>query len=139
MSITFQRDDMEYVAVEWDADMEYWIREPVGPTLNVSNSNAFFLMDLLGLEKDYCGSMSGHDLLGRVLVAQALYGHDEGVPPRQLVPGESFADGLFGPVREGGATFLDMGRSEGYADDRLESLRMIAEDAMKHGKDVCWA
>lgn len=139
MSITFAREDMEYVEVEWDVDYKMWLREPVGPTMNVSNSNAFFLLDLLGLEQDYCGSIAGADLLGRVLLAQGLYGHDEGVPARQLVEGESFADDIFGPVREGGATFLDLGRREGYADDRLENLRMIAEDAIKNQKDVCWA
>lgn len=111
------------------------------PSVNVANSNAAYLLDLLGLKVDDCdscpdyyGSCSAEDFLGRVLVAQGLGGHDEGRPAYELVPGEGFR-----PQWTGNARFIDCGRKEGYGDERLAQLTKVAEWARDAGRSVCWA
>lgn len=136
MSVTFERAGMTYSVSEIDPDYGP-IHDADGPSLNVSNDKAVFLMGLLGMEFVPYGEMAGEDFLGRVLMAMGLYGHDEGVPSRELLPGEDA--GIFGIVRDGGPRFLDGGRREGYADERLAILRTVAEDAIAHGVDVQWA
>jgi len=122
MSVTFIRHNMTYHEVIEDG---YTCHDPNGPSLNVSNTNAFYLQELLGLEPDYSGEIEAADLLGRVLVAMGLGGHDVGVPP---------VEGL----GENGARWIDCGRREGYADERLSILKEIAEEAIAAGELVGW-
>jgi hypothetical protein len=106
------------------------------PEVNVSNSNARLLLEALGLPfVDGCGSLGADDFLGRVLTALAVAPQDAGVPAHRLVPGEST---IFGPVVEGGATFIDCGRSEGYLQERLLQLEEVATAALLAGREVSW-
>lgn len=99
------------------------------PEVNVSGSNALHLLDLLGItveEGDHpMGSMSAQDFLGRVLVAQAVNPVDAGRPST-----ESAANN--------GMPIVDCGRSEGYADRRLDQLREVAEFGVNRGRDIQW-
>lgn len=96
------------------------------PEINVSNSNAAELLDVLGIAvgedfSDRCaGSLPGEDFLGRVLIALAVAPADAGVPA----------------VRDGNV--ISCGRSEGYVQDRLGSLREVAEHAAARGLLVVW-
>lgn len=96
--------------------------------INVSNVNARVLLENLGFsildedgELDLCGSAAGADLLGRVLLAQALVPTDAGVPAVQT------------------GNFIDCGRHEGYMDERFEQLSALATWAATHNAKVVWA
>jgi len=94
-------------------------------SVNVSNSNAFALLDRLGIDADYCGSMAAEDFLGRAMVAN-VGRCDEG----------------FAPTTErgqGGATMIDCGVRPGYFDDRMSSLAELASTAAARGFLVAWA
>lgn len=95
------------------------------PEVNMSNVNARFVFDALGIVGDdvYCGTMSGDELLGRVLVAEALAPEDEGIPVHE---------------REARATFIDCGRAPGYLQERLAQVHDIAEHAACEGLQVGW-
>jgi hypothetical protein len=97
-----------------------------GPSLNVSNLNAVDLLDLLGIGvgddfEDRCvGTMKAADLLGRVLLAQALTPADAGVA--------SYAEG----------NVIHCGRPAGYYEDRLAILQDIALWANTRGLTITW-
>lgn len=101
------------------------------PTLNVANANARHLLDLLGLvpaaDEGGClsGSTSAEDFLGRVLLAQAVNPADAGVP-------------VVEEVGQGGATMVLMGRRVRYSDERLTTLRQLADFAVDRGRTVQW-
>lgn len=124
----------------------------VGPELNVSNSNARFLLGLLGLptDEDLSGSIDGSDMLGRALVACAVSPADEGVPAHDVLPGDgdaafgAIADALGVNVVEGepqdapaqvatGLRMVDCGRRAGYAQERLAELVQVAQFAADRG------
>lgn len=96
--------------------------------INVSNVNARLLLENLGFsiidedgELDLCGSAAGTDLLGRVLMAQALVPSDAGMPAMQT------------------GNIIDCGRHEGYMDERFEQLSDIATWAAAHNAEVVWS
>lgn len=89
--------------------------------VNVSNINARYLLEMLGFSTDdLCGTAVGDDFLGRVLVAQGLSVGDPGVPV--TVEGN----------------FVDCGRPVGYGDVQLDKFRMMADFAVKNGKNIQW-
>lgn len=94
------------------------------PDVNVSNVNARRLLDLLGYPAtaDMCGDDDPGEFLGRVLLAQALAGRDEGIPAHRT-----------GPNTE------DWGRRPGYTQDRLIALAQLAQDALAIGAVISWA
>lgn len=101
------------------------------PEVNVSNVNGGALLRALGLYADdasfedvCCGAVSGQDFLGRVLVALAVAPADAGMPAHASATHSNF---------------IDCGRSEGYLQDRLETLREIAEFAVSRSTEVTWA
>jgi hypothetical protein len=96
------------------------------PEVNMSNVNAAYIIDLMGIEFDYCGSIPAAELLERVTFGQVVGGGDEGTVAVAY-------------RTEGGATMVDCGRSAGYADMRLEQIREVAEWAAAHGRDVVWS
>lgn len=107
-----------------DPSLEMTEPESAGaPQLNVTNINAVFLLEHLGFPAgdELVGSIDADDLLGRVLIAEALAPEDEGV--------ESTQDGLM--------TYC--GRQPGYLQDRLAELREVAEGARKLGRKVQWS
>lgn len=91
------------------------------PELNMANSNAREVLAVLGFaDEDLCGSADGDDLLGRILMAQAINPSDPGRPA----------------VGEG--NYIDCGRSVGYIDTRLDELKAIAEFAREASAEVYW-
>lgn len=96
------------------------------PSLNMSNTNARKILDVLGFVSDeLCGSVSAVEFAGRVLTAVALNPSDPGVPATV----ESGA----------GATIVHAGRRVGYVDERLASLRDLADHAIRMERNVNWA
>jgi hypothetical protein len=126
--------------------------------VNLSNLNASGLLDLLGIQvgEDFsercCGSMSADDLLGRVLIAQAIMPADEGLPVYKMTGSDySGQSGLLGGLLSGlaqaeaegvsGPTIWSGGRSAGYFDERLAQVRELAEGVKALGDDwvINWA
>lgn len=102
------------------------------PSINLSNANAAFVLETLGLlahyengDVDLSGECSGEDFLGRVLVADALSPVDEGVPAYDA----SVADS---------GRFIECGRRPSYLQSRLDSLREVAEFCRTYGREVTW-
>lgn len=96
------------------------------PFVNMSNRNAQSLLDVLGLTwDDNGGEATADDLLGRILIAEGIYGEDHGVPSEHT-------------RRSGGGLLVDCGREPGYINDRLVGLREVAEAARKAGRTVTW-
>lgn len=88
--------------------------------LNLSNFNAYYVLDSLGLE-GLCGTLSAEDFLGRILLAEAIAPKDEGMP--------AYTEGIL----------THCGREEGYLGDKLALLREIASQAHSKGLQVVWA
>jgi hypothetical protein len=103
--------------------------DDIAPTVNFSNSNAALVLDNLGWMvgsefEDRCfGSITGVDLLGRVLMATAVNIADMGVPA----------------YAEGSPNFINCGRPEGYLDVRLAQLEELAVYAKDFNSNVVWA
>lgn len=96
--------------------------------VNVSNINARFILGHLGLADedgaDMSGALDAEDFLGRVLLAVALSPEDEGIPSHT--------------VPSTGATMVECGRHAGYLHEVLDSLRAVADDAIRLGERVYW-
>jgi hypothetical protein len=126
--------------------------------VNLSNSNAQTLLDLLGLridqdgDGDWSGSLSVDDLLGRVLIAQAVMPADEGMPAYKMTGAEAgnhsgLLAGLLGGVAkaeeegQAGPSVWSAGRPAGYFDDKLAQVRELAEEVKALGDDwvINWA
>jgi hypothetical protein len=126
--------------------------------INLSNSNAQTLLDLLGLridqdgDGDWAGSLSADDLLGRVLIAQAIMPADEGMPAYKMTGADySGQSGMLGGLLAGLAqaeaegrpspSIWSAGRSAGYFDERLAQVRELAESIKALGDDwvINWA
>jgi hypothetical protein len=91
--------------------------------VNMSNVNAVALLNVLGFTdvEDLTGSINAEDFLGRVLMASAVNPSDAGLPT----------------VTEGMVTFC--GREEGYIDNRLSELRVVADYAIERNLKVVWS
>lgn len=111
-----------------DIYCDYLYAEPITTPAEVqmSNGNAITILDVLGIQVGAefadrcCGAISGEDLKGRILVAQALNPVDVG------------SDTL----RIENVTFV--GRSAGYTDSKLEALMSVAEEAISKNLKVTW-
>lgn len=96
------------------------------PEMNVSNTNARGLLELLGLDvEDMSGEVDAKGLVGRILMAQALASGDVGRP-------------AISESSEGSPTMIDCGRSVGYYDSRLTELAEIARWSAEHDRLVVW-
>jgi len=82
--------------------------------LNMSNANAADVIEALGLEFDYCGSIEVQDLLGRTTLRAAL-------PADEPVP--TATDG----------NMIYCGRDEGYISERAGILTTLALRAREDG------
>lgn len=136
MSVTFDAATRRFCP-EFDADLLTACPEAEDLAVNMSNSNAAQVCRTLGIDLEewgWCGSMSAQDFLGRVLVALAIEPADAGIPAHQLLPGDSA--GIFGTVAEGGPTFIECGRREGYTQERLSQLRELADWAVAHNAEI---
>lgn len=107
-------------------DYAYAVPEVSEPEVQMSNSNAFMLLSLLGLAlsedfSDYCsGSIPAEDFLGRVLLAQGLNPADAGSDT--IVVGN----------------MVDCGRPEGYTDAKLDAMREVADWAIANKREIVW-
>jgi hypothetical protein len=125
MSITFTATTIE--KREWDGelvDVHVPVAELDELAVNVSNVNARDILSFLGVEFDYCGTLSADELLGATLVAEAVAprdpGHEGGADPRN-------------------PRMIECGRRPGYLNDRTAQIRALAEAAKAHGASVSWA
>ena len=92
------------------------------PEVNMANGNARHVLDLLGLDtEDACGSVTGEDMLGRVLMAQAVAPTDEGTP--------TYTDGIM----------TNIGRWAGYSESRLAEIESVARFAIERELEVQWS
>lgn len=99
--------------------------------VNVANVNARLLLVALGLDSDdLCGSTSGEDFLGRVLLALATDRDDSGVRSTVISGRE---------VGTSGATMIDCGLRPGYFADRFGALHALALEAARLGREVHWS
>jgi hypothetical protein len=98
---------------------------PGVPSLNVNSSNAAELLSLLGLDVEPDGDVAAEDLLGRVLLAQALL--------------DVATDDEHGRLPATEANWTTCGRRPGYLADRLAVLHTIATWARRHDAIVAWA
>jgi hypothetical protein len=99
--------------------------------VSVANTNARMLLVALGLDTsdDLCGSASGEDFLGRVLLALASDRDDSGVAPAVIGGAQ---------VGQSGATMIDCGLRPGYFADRFGALHALALEAVRLGREVHW-
>jgi hypothetical protein len=107
------------------------------PRLNVSSANGAALLEVLGLRPAdadvidglfYCvedGMLDATDFLGRVLMAMVVAPSDAGAPWHD-------------DSRPGGPRVTQCGRREGYVDEKLIELEVIAKWARDHGRKVQW-
>jgi hypothetical protein len=92
----------------------------------MANTNAFRLLEVLGVVgEEWCGEFDPEDLLGRILVAQAVYPGDPGALPET-------SHGVQG------ATLVYCGRKAGYVEEKLGALVDVVEYAQTHGLKVQW-
>lgn len=94
------------------------------PEVNLANTNARMILELLGFEREeeLCGGGSGEDLLGRVLLAQALVAEDLGVPEMVSANGR----------------MIECGRRPGYTQAVLADLADLARWAIEHDRVISW-
>jgi hypothetical protein len=88
--------------------------------VNMSNTNAFELLDVLGLSSESFGSLQASDFLGRILLAVAVAPTDPGRPT----------------ITEGSVTYC--GRNPGYVQKRLAQMRDLAQWCATNNARVTW-
>ena len=106
--------------------------------INVSNANAYRVLDALGLSCDeLTGECVAQDFLGRVLVALAIAPEDIELPAYRLQPSEQ--TGILGVLGSGGVQVWQGPRRRGYLQERLRQLAELAEYCAQHDYFVLWA
>lgn len=95
--------------------------EQAFPEMNVSNTNARRIIEALGMEFDYCGSIGAEGLMVIALIKLALDKKNKPVAS----------------VQEG--NMITCGTPEGYLESRFESLIEIAQYAINHDVEVIWS
>ncbi len=100
------------------------LEDPADEGINVSNANGARLLDLLGYgaTAELVGDADASDFLGRVLLARALAGPDEGVPAHVM-----------------GRGMTECGRRIGYTEERLDQLAALAATAATAGLRIVWS
>lgn len=94
--------------------------------VNMSNANAMQVIERLGIEFDYCGSIGAADLLGRAMTGN-VGRDDSGVSTVER-----------GGPGTGTARIIECGLPAGYFDGRLEQLARLAAAALAGGLSVSW-
>ncbi len=119
MSVTFTAATRTF-SPEFNADVIRDIPAAEELSVNMSSSNAVHVCASLAIDLEewgWCGSLPAVDFLGRVLMALAVLPVDAGRP-------------VTVDAEPGRATFVDCGRREGYAQERLGQLRELADWAV---------
>lgn len=92
--------------------------------VNMSNANAAQVIERLGLDFDYCGTIAAADLLGRAMLGTV--GRDDSGVPSVEDRGEN------------GARVIECGLPAGYFAARLGSLADLATLALARGVGITW-
>lgn len=96
------------------------------PSINISNTNARFVLDALGIQSDdLTGELAADLFLGRVLTALAIAPVDEGTLAYEVAGG-------------GRAAMVMCGRRPGYLQETLTDLHEVTQWAQTHQRDVTW-
>lgn len=93
--------------------------------VNVSNTNAALILERLGVEFDYCGSLSADEAYSRAMLANV--GRDDSGQAASV------------SKAEGGATWVDCGLEAGYFDRQMSRIATLAEAGMAQSRKVVWA
>lgn len=88
--------------------------------INMSNTNARAIMDLLDIEVDYCGTIKSTDLIAKIDAVVSVQSHVQ----------QPFIN-----EEEGCATIIFCGRDEKYIKQRLQQLRTLA---VEYPGNICW-
>lgn len=156
MSITFWCPDAptEPYTPYPEQDPEFVMERSTLPELNLSNSNALAMLDLMGLSKgdgeDYCGSVTVEQLPAVIVRLQRVMQDPveraaalqppaiNGVPVAQgaLSLGDLLKLKLAQPAK--GPTMYDGGRSDAYLRSRASALLAVFQAALSHGYVVSW-
>lgn len=88
--------------------------------VQLSNTNAYMLLESLGLTGKIFGQIPSEEFAGRVLLAMALLPSDDGM--------ETFQEG----------NIVYGGRQPGYTQVKLAKLIELSNWAMKHKAEVTW-
>ena len=95
-------------------------------SVNVSNTNARDILEVLGYEQDeLCGSATSDDFMGRILIALA-------VAPESAERVTEVSHSNYG------GTIVSCGREAGYVQKRLNDLLTVVTDAVDSGMDIHW-
>jgi hypothetical protein len=95
------------------------------PEANFSNSNAYSILERLGLDMEPCGAVDADDILGRALVANIGRSDDGVATTTETTPG--------------GATWTECGVPAGYFDRSMAAIVAVAEAAKAQGVRVVWS
>jgi len=137
-----------------DQDPEFVIQRSTLPELNLSNSNALAILDLIGLakntESNYCGTVQVSQLsevitrMHRVLqdpVERAAALEPATVNNVPVVPGQPSLGDLLNiklAQKNKGPTMYGGGRTDDYIRTRVSALLSVFEAAKSHGYTVSW-
>jgi hypothetical protein len=88
--------------------------------VQLSNTNAYMLLESLGLDGEIFGQIPSEEFTGRALLAMALLPSDDGM--------ETFQEG----------NIVYGGRQPGYTQDKLSKLIELSNWATKHKAEVTW-
>jgi len=135
---------------EWDCDMcggkgkkEEWVSD--APELNVSNSNAFAILDMLGVsDPDYAGKIQNKDLpaVMRKLIMLKNKGAEEYTEPGSISGNkmQKYKDPATGLDRIGrqGPMMYHMGRSSSQVERYIDKLLEIIKFAQQNNADLGW-
>lgn len=87
--------------------------------VQLSNSNAMYLLGVLGMESEYCGQISAKELFDRITVAN-LCNNFESTPTTQV------------------GNVIQVGRTSEYLDTKLNGLSQLAQWAKDNQALINW-
>lgn len=155
MSITFwcpQAPTEQFVPYPED-EPDYVETRSTLPEVNLSNSNALAMLELMGLgigPDSYCGTVDADrlaDVIERLkrLVADPVQRTPalepatvNGVPQGPCQDLASLLRMKLAPVEQRGPTVYAGGRSDSYVRSRAQALLAVFEAARAHGFEVVW-
>jgi hypothetical protein len=96
--------------------------------VNLANGNAGEVLSLLGYDGEdlYIGTADAEDLLGRLLLAEALLAESAARPYREQ-------------RQSGQPTMVDLGRPAGYVNQRISQLADLASWAAANRREIVWS
>jgi len=130
-----------------DGTQEYEQQLSTAPELNVANTNARVVLDILGLEFDYSGSIPAKDIptLRRRLIqfsnskgSADAYTRDYEKSQSTTMRKSKDADGITRLEPKKGATMIDMGLSKEQIRGYVDRLMPLLDYAQKKDVDITW-